>query len=170
MSSQNKSQCTNPDIEMSAPDMDDSAIPDVEMGSDQQVERTTEEGDMSNTDGTSSSTTATKKSKRKARDPNKLHEGIIAITVDGPGGEPVIPEDTAKRVKTRVAKGQVIPFTDGRRMMHGVVLPLGMIRVQVHERRTLDRNRNIADTGLGLLLRFKETPPKAMDQIEEGSK
>ena len=38
------------------------------------------------------------------------------------------------------------------------------------QRPTLDRNRTIADAGLGLLLRFEETPSKAMDQIEEGSK
>ena len=36
-------------------------------------------------------------------------------------------------VRTRVAKGQIILFTDGRRMMHGVVLPLGMKRVRVQE-------------------------------------
>ena len=36
-------------------------------------------------------------------------------------------------VRTSVAKGQIIPFTDGSRMMHGVVLPLGMKRVRVQE-------------------------------------
>jgi hypothetical protein len=34
-------------------------------------------------------------------------------------------------VPMKVAKGQIIPFTDGTRMMHGVVLPLDMTRVVV---------------------------------------
>ena len=32
-------------------------------------------------------------------------------------------------VKTRVAKGQIIQFIDGSRMIHGVILPFGMMRV-----------------------------------------
>ncbi|KAE8813211.1 3-ketoacyl-CoA synthase 11 [Hordeum vulgare] len=72
-SSQKEPQYTNPDIEMGARDVDDLAIPRVEMGNDQQVKRTTRARDISHTDGTSSSTTATKKSNRKARDPEKLH-------------------------------------------------------------------------------------------------
>ena len=96
-SSQKEPQYTNLDVEMSAPDVDDSAIPNIEMGSDQQVEPTTGVGDTSHTDGTSSSMAATKKSNRKARDPNKLHEGIIAITAVGPSDEPATLEDAAKR-------------------------------------------------------------------------
>jgi hypothetical protein len=34
---------------------------------------------------------------------------------------------------TRVAKGQIFPFTDGTRMMRRVALPLDMMRVQVQE-------------------------------------
>ena len=37
---------------------------------------------------------------------------------------------------TRITKGQVIPFTDGTRMMHGVVLPLDMTRLEVLEVKT----------------------------------
>ena len=96
-SSQKEPQYVNPDVEMSTPDMDDSSTPNAEKGSDQQVEPTTGAGDMSHTDGTSSNMAAIKKSNRKARDPNKLHQGKIAITVVGPSGEPVTLEDAAKR-------------------------------------------------------------------------
>ena len=51
---------------------------------------------MSHTDGTSYSTAASKKSSCKAREPNKLHEGIITITQVGPKGEPVAPDAMAK--------------------------------------------------------------------------
>ncbi|EMS59116.1 3-ketoacyl-CoA synthase 11 [Triticum urartu] len=98
-SSQKEPRYTNPDVEMSTPDVDDSAIPGVEMGIDQQVEPTTREGDTSHADGTSSSTATTKKSNRKARDPKKLHEGLIAIAVVVPSGEPVTLEDIAKRAR-----------------------------------------------------------------------
>jgi hypothetical protein len=37
---------------------------------------------------------------------------------------------------TMIARGQVIPFTDCSRMMHGVVLPLDMTRVEVLEVKT----------------------------------
>ena len=77
-SSQKEPQYTNPDVEM--------GVPDVEMGNDQQDEPTTRLGDTSHTDGTSSSMAATKKSNRKARDPNNLHEGIIRITIVGQKG------------------------------------------------------------------------------------
>ncbi|KAE8814548.1 3-ketoacyl-CoA synthase 11 [Hordeum vulgare] len=93
------SQYTNPDIKMSSPVVDDSVIPDVEMGSDQQVERTTRAWYTSHTDRTSSITTATQKSNQKARGPNKLYEGKIAITTVGPSGEPVTPDGAAERAR-----------------------------------------------------------------------
>ncbi|KAI4965799.1 hypothetical protein ZWY2020_048182 [Hordeum vulgare] len=74
ISSQKRPKYNNPGVEMSASDVDDSAIPDVEMGSDQQVEPTTRAGDMSHTNGTSSSTATTKKSNREARYPNNFIE------------------------------------------------------------------------------------------------
>jgi hypothetical protein len=69
---------------------------DPHAGTSSQEEPTTGRVEMSHTDGTSSSTAATNKSKRKPRDLNKLHEGIISITEVGPKGEPVSLADVAK--------------------------------------------------------------------------
>ncbi|KAE8790935.1 40S ribosomal protein S5-1 [Hordeum vulgare] len=78
----------NPDVQMSALDVD--------MDDDHIEESPTEQGETSHTNGTSSSTAASNKSMHKARKLNKLHEGIIIITTVGPIGEPVTLVDAAK--------------------------------------------------------------------------